>query len=360
VSTGKTKGRGTPRRFADRYVLTPQLMAELKDFKNYRQSRIRQSAYIPPYDYDYYEYPRDNEYATRYYDGIRYDIRTNRRRYYHGEHIPVIFSYCNLSERPKTFSYSDGRRVNFSIIHHGREIRHWTDNDYADYRGGDFVLQPGECRTYTTHWDLRDHRGYFVDYGPHIIRAYDRSDRRRYVEANVEVFGSEYGPAKYLPPCSRSNMLHNPGFEDWFDRNVPEKWSAVNVKRSRVAHTDFYAAELGDNPDRRALLSQSIPAQANRIYEVTFWASENTNRGGKSDFILEAAIFVYNDLGQRIGRVDPVYKPNSLPNGTYQQYTFTTGTLPYGTNWLELRFEFRPSTGNVSTVLVDDVSLRCL
>ncbi|WP_027364859.1 BsuPI-related putative proteinase inhibitor [Desulfotruncus alcoholivorax] len=354
MATYKIKGGDTPGRVADRHGLMPQ-PAKLNNIKDFRQS-----AYIPDYDYNYYEYPRDSEYATRYYDGIRYDIRTRRRRYYHGEDIPVIFSYCNLSERPRIFRYPDGRRVNFVVMHHGREIRRWTDADFADYKSGDFVLQPGECRTYRTSWDLRDHRGYYVNHGPHIIRAYDRSDRRRYVEAGVEVLGPETGPSKVYSPCSRSNMLRNPGFEEWLDRNVPENWSAANVNRSRMAHSGNYAAELGAAADKRALLSQSVPGEPGRIYEVTLWASENLLLGRKSDFSLEVAIFVYNSLGRQIGRVDPVYKPDSLPNGTYQQYTFTTGVLPFGTDWMELRFEFRPTTGNTSTVLVDDVSLRCM
>lgn len=360
MATYKIKSGEELRRVAEHHGLTPQQLAEFNGIKDFKQLLTRQSVYIPPYDYDYYEYPRESEYASRYYEGMRYDIRTRRRRYHHGENIPIIYSYCNLSERPRSFSYSDGRRVDFTVMHHGREIRRWSDNDFADYYGGDFVLGPGECRTYRSSWDLRDHRGYFVDHGPHIIRAYDRSNRRRYVEANVEVLGIETGPSQAYSPCSGSNMLRNPGFEEWLDRNVPDNWSAVNVKRSRVAHSENYAAELGATADKRALLSQSVPGQSGRIYEVAFWASENLLLGRRSDFNLEVAIFVYNDAGRQIGRVDPVYKPDSLPNGTYRQFTFTTGVLPSGTDWMELRFDFQPSTGNISTVLVDDVSVRCM
>ncbi|SFG58543.1 LysM domain-containing protein [Desulfotomaculum arcticum] len=359
MATYQIKRGDTLHQVAERHGLTPQQLAELNGFREFKQFRAGQRVYIPDYAYDYYEYPRESEYATRYYDDIRYDIRTRRRRCHHGEDIPIIYSYCNLAKRPKSFRYPDGRRVGFVVSHHGREIRRWDDHDFGYHKSGVFMLGPGECRTYRSSWDLRDHRGYYVSHGPHIIRAYDRSYSKRYVEADVEVLGIETGPSKVYSPCSRSNMLRNPDFEKWLDRNVPENWSAVNVKRSSRAHSGNYAAELGAAADKRAILSQSVPGASGRIYEVTFWASENLLLGRVSDFKLEVAIYVYNDRGRQIGRVDPVYRPESLPNGTYQQFTFSTGLLPSGTDWMELRFEFRPGTGNISSVLVDDVSLKC-
>jgi hypothetical protein len=49
-----------------------------------------------------------------------------------------------------------------------------------------------------------------------------------------------------------------------------------------------------------------------------------------------------------------------LPNNTYQQYTFTSGVLPARTDRAELRFVFRPRTGNNNTVVIDDVVMTCV
>ena len=188
-----------------------------------------------------------------------------------------------------------------------------------------------------------------------------RQLRNQFVQNRIEVV-SRPGPP--VPPpqerCPRTNMLANPGLDEWANPTTPRSWVGVNVRRSRLAYSGSFAAELGADSDRQALLYQSVPAGPRLNYRITFWARERIRRDGLSRYILEAAVYVYDRNGRYIGRVDPAYSPTAIPDRTYQQFRFTTGVLPAGTDRAELRFIFRPRTGNDNSVIIDEVEMICV
>src|SRR5690606_9099894 len=102
------------------------------------------------------------------------------------------------------------------------------------------------------------------------------------------------------------------------------------------------------------------PAGPNFNYQITFWARERIRNAALGRYVLEAAIYVYDRSGRFIGRVDPSFTSNTIPDRTYQQFRFTTGVLPAGTDRAELRFIFRPLIGNTNSVIIDDVDMVCV
>ena len=170
------------------------------------------------------------------------------------------------------------------------------------------------------------------------------------------------GPGPTPPPveeCPRKNIIRDPGMELWSDGKL-DAWYTQNVSRTNQAHSGSYAAELGRSINQQALLSQRVKAAPDRIFQVTFWARENVRAGGVSRYTVEPQIYVYNIAGELIGRVDPVFTMDNIPNNTYKQFSFTSGVLPAGTSEMELRFIFRPNSNNTNTVKIDDVNVICV
>lgn len=300
--------------------------------------------------------------ASRIVNGLRYTISTDRVRYQRGDRVRITFTKCNVSGRVIRLRYNTGQRFDFVALRNGREVWRWSDDRFFTQAAGTEVLRPGECRTYRATWDLRNRQGNFVALDTFTIRAFNvaRALSGQFVQTNIQVVRAGGQPAPPQQPCPRTNMLLDPGIERWLDRNTPVIWSGNNVVRTTAAHAGNYAAELGRNPDRQAVLSQSVNAEPNRIYQITFWAMENVRPGRTANFVLEAEIFIYDSAGRLIGRVDPAFNPGSLPNNTYQQFSFTSGVLPARTDRAELRFVFRPRTGNDNTVVIDDVTMICV
>lgn len=347
----------TPSRIARRYGVPDRWLYHANNYFDFKEMRPGRRIYIPEYKYKYYDYPSQwGRYIYR--DGLRYEILTGRRRFRYDEEVPVIFSYCNLSETPRRLRYDDARLYDFVALHGGVELWRWSDGYKYDGGSRTMLLQPGECRTLRADWDLRDRWGYHVNNGRYYVRAYDRSRelKDRYVDTEIEVLSSSTN----RDPCPKTNMLINPGLEDWSDRYSPMAWSGQNLHNTTRAHSGRYAAELGTRTTNRAVLSQTMNADLRRTYRVEFWAMENVRSGQNGNFDLNAAIFAYDNDDHQIGRVDPVYKPKDLPNNTYRKYSFETGTLPAGTRRIELRFIFQPRSGNESNVRIDDVVLTCI
>ena len=181
------------------------------------------------------------------------------------------------------------------------------------------------------------------------------------MDADVEVLDSEVYQKVYLTThntlCPKTNMLLNPGLEDWLDHDTPRAWSFQNLQRTTRAHSGSYAAQLGVKPLNRAVLSQLVGAKPGRTYQVVFWAMEHVNGASNGTFELEAAVYVFDQEGRQIGRVDPVYTPGELPDNNYREFSFKTGALPADTHSMELRFVFRPRSGNRNRLYIDDVEL---
>lgn len=296
-------------------------------------------------------------------NGLRYTLTTDRREYHRGEQVHITFTKCNVTSRSITLNYVSGRRFEITALQNGREVWSWsgTGERGSDRAGGTERLRPGECRTYRATWDLRDRRGNYVERGTYAIRAENTAVqlRNRFVQTRV---GVVTGPNPPTPPdrCSRTNMLANSGFEAWVTPSNPRYWNATNVRRSEMANSGRFAAEMGADSDRESTLRQSVPAGSGLNYQITFRARERIRNTGLGRYVLEAAIFVYNRQGGLIGRIDPVFSPSSIPDRNYQQFRFTTGVLPTGADRAELRLMFRPRTGNANSVLIDNVEMICV
>jgi len=301
--------------------------------------------------------------VSRIIDGLRYTITTDRARYQRGNQVRLTFTKCNISNRVIRLRYNTSQRFDFVALRNGREVWRWSDDQSFIQRTGTETLRPGECRTYRATWDLRNSQGNFVAPDVFTIRAFNVAQTLsgRSVQINIEVIReSGQQPPPSQGPCPRTNMLSNPGLESWLDRNTPRNWTGNNVVRTTSAHSGSYAAELGRDADRQAVLAQTVDAEPNRIYRITFWGTERVAAGRNANFVLEAEIFIYDSSGRLVGRVDPAFRPGSLPNNTYQQFEFTTGVLPSRTDRAQLRFVFRPSMGNDNTVIIDDIVMTCV
>lgn len=357
----------TPARIAEQYGVPEKWLYQANTYYGRDYARPGRRIYIPDYEYDYYEYPRQWG-RHRYRDGMRYEIITGRKHFRPHKNVTVIFSYCNLSDRPRRLRYDDARLYDFvTMRHHGREIWRWSDGRKYGRDGRSMLLKPGECRTFNVDWDLHDRRGHHVKHGPYILRAHDwsRELRAHHVDTDVEVLDTEvekhvFVSDKKSKSCPDENILINPGFEQWVDQDMPRAWSALNVHQSSRAGAGSYAAELGSKPLNQAVLSQLVRAEPGRTYRVVFGAMENVDSRGSGNFELQATVYVFDQQSRQIGRVDPVYTPDALPDNNYREFTFNTGVMPTGTNSMELRFAFRPRSGNHSKVRIDGVILTCV
>ncbi len=301
-------------------------------------------------------------FASTTVSGIRYILATDRRQYRRGEVVAITFTKCNVSTRTITLNYTTGQRFDVVALQNGRVVWRWSDDRFFTQVRGREVLRPGACRTYTASWDLRNRQGNFVAPGTFTIRAENVALelRNRFVQARIEVVSRPVVPGPQPGRCPRTNMLANPGFENWQNITTPRFWASINASRSGLAHGGNFAAELGTNPNRQAVLRQSVPAGPGLNYRITFWARERIRQLGMSRFVLEVPVYVYDGQGRFIGRVDPAFNPTAIPDRTYQQFRFTTGVLPRGTDRAELRFIFRPLTGNNNSVVIDDVEMVCI
>lgn len=299
-------------------------------------------------------------YTTRTVQGLRYMLITDRRQYTRGQVVNIIFTKCNITNRTITLRYPTGQRFDIVALRGANEVWRWSGGRVFTQAAGTEVLAPGECRTYTATWNLRNKQGNFVALDGFTIRAFNvaTSLRNEYVQTTIQVVGA--GQVPPAEPCPRENIIRDPGIEQWRDVNTPVVWSGTNIRRTRLAHSGSYAAELGARANRLATLSQQVLALPNRIYRIDFWARENVRGRATARFALEVEIRLYNKAGQFVGRVDPNYTPGQIPNNTYEFYSFTTGVLPAGTYRMELRFIFYGRFGNDNSVIIDDVSAVCV
>jgi len=354
---------------AFRHGTTVQRLVELNNIANPNYIWVGQTITIPNEDNDDDDQPNGNSdnggdpSVSRIINGLRYTINTDRARYQRGNQVRLTFTKCNISNRVIRLRYNTSQRFDFVALRNGREVWRWSDDQSFIQRTDVEVLSPGECRTYRATWDLRNRQGNFVAADEFTIRAFNvaRQFSDQSVEIDIEVIrGGGQQPPPSQGPCPKTNMLSNPGLESWLDRNTPRVWTGNNVVRTDSAHDGSYAAELGRDANRQAVLAQTVDAEPNRIYRITFWGMERVGNGRNANFVLEAEIFIYDRSGQLIGRVDPSFSPGSLPNNTFQEFSFTTGVLPSRTDRAQLRFVFRPSMGNNNTVIIDDVVMTCV
>ena len=353
---------------AQRFGTTVQELIRLNNIVNPGSIRVGQQLLVPtgmgtpqpPTGTP--QQPAGGTFATTTVGGLRYTLTTNRRQYQRGEQVQITFVKCNVSSRTIRLNYNTGQRFDIAALRDGREVWRWSDDQFFTQAAGTETLRPGQCRTYTATWDLRNRQGNFVALDTFTIRAENVAVqlRNRFVQTRIEVVSRPSPPQPAPGRCPRTNMLANPGFEEWVNTTTPRFWVGTNVRRSGLAHSGQFAAEMGGDVSRQSILRQSVPAGPRLNYQITFWARERIRGAALGRYVLEAAIYVYDRSGRFIGRVDPSFTANAIPDRTYQQFRFTTGVLPAGTDRAELRFIFRPLTGNTNSVIIDDVSMVCV
>lgn len=363
MATYVVKAGDTLYEIAQRYNTTVDRLMELNNLENPNRLYVGQVLTVDgnsPGNQQFTPAP-GQPYSTAYFDGLLYIISTDQRVYQRGrDTVKITLVKCNVSSSTITLRYDTGQRVDFVALRGGREVWRWSDDQFFTQATGTVTLRPGECETYTATWNLRNKQGNYVAIDDFQIRGYNvaRNLRNRFVSTNIRVQRS--GAPAPGDDCPQGNLLQDPSIERWRGPNRPTVWSGENLYRTTISQSGQYAGELGAVHNRSATLSQSVNITANRLYRVTFWARENVQPGGRANYTLEVEIRLYNRQGNFISRIDPVYRPQSIPNNSYQQYSYTTGLIPAGAARGDLRFIFRPGSDNNNTVKIDNVRIECI
>ncbi|OPY57688.1 MAG: N-acetylmuramoyl-L-alanine amidase XlyA precursor [Pelotomaculum sp. PtaU1.Bin035] len=306
--------------------------------------------------------------------GLLYALSTNKRVYRQGEDIIITLVKTNTSSRDITLSYRTTQRYDF-VARRGQEQREtwrWSRGRSFAQIGSDITLRPGSRQVFRVPWNQTNNSGMQVAPGIFTIEGYNVA--RNLMDKGISVKVSIQravgptptptvtpSPTAAPVPCSGGNLLINSGFESWSDpASPPASWKGSNLFRTTLSHTGNFAAELGATHNERAVLFQRINIEPGRIYDLNWWARENIQTGGVARYVLFAEIFYYNREGDFVGRTEPRYSQEDIPDNTYQQYSLSTGRVPAGARVAEVRFTFEPSGGNNNTVKIDDAELRCI
>ncbi|MHB1041970.1 MAG: BsuPI-related putative proteinase inhibitor [Eubacteriales bacterium] len=297
--------------------------------------------------------------------GLRYTITTNKREYRRGEPVSITLTKRNVSNSTISLRYRTGQRFDFLARRSsGQVVWRWSRGQVFTQQTARVTLSPGESQVFRVTWDQRDNRGLQVEPGTFTIASINVAEglKDREVTTTIRIRESVTPPAPppSPAPCPDINVVTNPGFEDWPDpAGPPAAWRGSNLRRSTLSYRGNYAAELGASPDMPALLTQRVPVEALRIYDLSWWARENVLPARASRYVLHAEIVYYNAAGQFAGRTEPVFSQENIPDNTYIQLSLSTGRVPAGARTAEIRFLFEPAGVNGSSVKIDDVSLRC-
>lgn len=308
---------------------------------------------------------------TRRVNGLLYVIFTDKSVYRRGEEVVITLVKTNVSGRNITLRYPTEQRFDF-VARRGpgqREIWRWSRGRSFAQVASVETLRPGDSEVFQATWDQRDNRGRQVEPGTITIEGFNvaRGFADEGISTTIRIRAAVEPTLTPSPtvtptatPCPNVNVLVNPGFEDWPNPALPPVgWTGSNLFRSTLSHTGNFAAELGAVHNERAVLSQRVAIEAGRIYDLIWWARENVQPGGVARFVLFVEIFYYNRAGDFVGRTEPRYSQESIPDNAYQRYSLSTGLVPPGARIAEVRFTFDPAGGNDNTVKIDDVELRC-
>ncbi|MFA4886346.1 MAG: BsuPI-related putative proteinase inhibitor [Desulfotomaculaceae bacterium] len=310
---------------------------------------------------------RENE-VSRRADGLLYTIYTNKRSYAVGENVTITLVKTNQSNRSITLRYNTAQRFDFVARRAStqEEIWRWSCGRFFAQRVADITLRPGQSQVFRVTWDQRNNQGRQIAAGNITIQGFNlaRGLQNQSVSTTIRVLGVSPTPTPRPTvsptPCSNINVLVNPGFENWSNQaSLPAGWTGSNIYRTTISHRGNYAAEMGAVHNQAATLSQRADIEPGRIYDLVWWARENVQAGGVARFVLFVEILYYNRSGQFVGRTEPRYTQDNIPNNSYQRYSLSTGRVPTGARIAEVRFTFEPSSGNDNTVKIDDVDLRC-
>jgi hypothetical protein len=310
---------------------------------------------------------RENE-VSRRVDILTYTIFTNKRTYNRGEDVAITLIKRNTGSRSITLRYSTSQRFGF-LARRGQNqaiVWRWSQGRFFTQRTSFVTLRPGESQVFRAVWNQRNNQGTQVASGLVTIEGFNVAQgyANRGISTVITIRGT--GPTPTPIPtisptaCPDINLIENPSFERWpRPDSSPTGWSASNVMRSTISRTGNYAAELGAVRNSRAVLSQRTDIEPGRIYDLTWGARENVLLGGAGRFVLFVEILYYNRAGVFVGRTEPRFTQDNIPNNSYQRYSMSTGRVPAGARTAEVRFTFEPGSGNSSRVKIDNVELRC-
>jgi len=349
---------------ARRFGTTVEKLAQLNNIKNPEEIFVGQVLAIPDSVVGEISGAAAGNQKTRRVKGLLYTMSTNKLQYRQGENITINLVKTNVSNSDINLRYRTSQRYDF-VIKRGldqREIWRWSRGQSFAQGTSNVVLSPGSRQVFRVSWDQRNNRGEQVKPGTYTIEGFNVAEGLREERISTTIIiraAVEPGPA--TAPHIGKNLLINPGFEDWPSRaSLPAGWTGNNLFRATLSRTGNYAAELGAIHNERAVLSQRVNIEPGRIYELSWWARENLQPGGAARFVLFVEIFYYNRTGGFVGRTEPRYSQQDIPDNAYQKYSLFTGRVPSGARIAEVRFTFEPSGGNNNTVKIDDVELRSL
>lgn len=311
----------------------------------------------------------ENNRETRRVNGLLYVIFTDRSVYRRGEDVVITLVKRNVTNRNITLRYPTGQRFDFVArrVPEQREIWRWSRGRSFTQVASEVILRPGDSQVFQATWDQRNNRGELVAPGSITIEGFNvaRGFADKGISTTIRIrAGVEPTPTPTPTvsptPCPDVNILVNPGFEAWPDPVLPPVgWSGSNLFRSTTSHSGNFAAELGATSNERAVLSQRVDIEPGRIYDLIWWARENIRLGGVARFVLFVEIFYFNRAGKFVGRTEPRFSQENIPDNAYQRYSLSTGRVPAGARIAEVRFTFEPAGANNNTVKIDNVELRC-
>jgi len=349
---------------ARRFGTTVEKLAQLNNINNPEEIFVGQVLTIPDNGVGEISSTAAENQKTRRVKGLLYTLSTNKSLYRQGEDIRITLVKTNVSSSDIKLRYRTSQRYDFVVRRSldQREVWRWSRGRTFAHETSNIVLSPGSRQTFRVFWDQRDNRGEQVMPGTYTVEGFNVADGLW--EEGIPITFRISAVIESTPtpaPCTGENLLFNPGFEDWPSRaSLPTGWTGNNLFRATLSHTGNYAAELGAIHNESAVLSQRVNIEPGRIYELNWWARENLQPGGVARFILFVEIFYFSSTGSFVGRTEPRYSQQDIPNNTYQKYSLYTGRVPSGARIAEVRFTFEPSGGNNNTVKIDDVELRCL
>lgn len=310
---------------------------------------------------------RANE-VSRRIDNLLYTIFTDQSNYNRGENVVITLIKTNTSNRSVILRYRTAQRFEF-LARRGTDqtiIWRWSRGRFFAQTTATVTLRPGERQVFRVVWNQRNNQGSQVAAGLITLEGFNVAEglanRGISTTFRIRATGPTPTPTPTVSPtaCPNINIIANPGFERWpSPSSPPTNWTGSNLIRTTISRSGNYAAELGSVRRARAVLSQRVDIEPGRIYDLIWWARENLQAGSVGRFILFVEIFYYNRAGTFVGRTEPRYSQENIPEGRYQRYSFSTGRVPAAARTAEVRFTFEPGAGNNSRVKIDDVEMRC-
>lgn len=299
--------------------------------------------------------------ASRIIDGLLYVLQTDKTDYLRGEPVNITLKKVNRTGRSLTLRYPTAQRFDFTVRREAGQLTvwRWSRGQTFGEATGTVTLAPGDSQVFKVTWDQTNDRGQQVSPGNFIVQGFNAAEglAGRAVSTVIRVRRAA-GPAPPQPPAPGENLLRNPGFETWVDESKPVAWDSINVSRTALSRTGSYAAEMGALTYDRAILTQTVDIEAGRIYDLSFWARENTQPDGIARYVLFVEIFYYNRAGQFVGRTEPRFSQENIPDKQYIRFSMSTGSVPAGADRAEVKFTFEPAGSNTSMVKIDDVELK--